>query len=426
MSITNKILFILTAFWVITLTGCIDEPVAPTERIIHGKIYPVDILSLDEDLISIGYYPIASSTSDGSFEIASSMNPYDLTVSSHNPYFNYTRYISTFAGLTIDKPQIVFHRYGLGIGDPPYPVACKLNIFFPEIKVNNKVIVCKFVSSSDFNQPPFYVSEPLADSINTIVYLPEGQNTISGKIYFFEWTYAENEITSYDNYGVKDIVLHPGGNTPLTFESSDLLNPGEVTVPASVHFKEGFFLQNSITVLNITAGEKQHQIAISDLYEPTGTVLVPLINTPELKIRMYSHYSNLTREGGYQWIAVNPGAPLVMKHNETIHQLLPVNRQSNITDTTTFLISDDDEPAIYEHILEGRNILKFYTNKKSLKFSDFRSRDFIITPFTQYYWSVKKYASYSSNDEFVTKPYLWNDRDTYIETSRSQYFFTAP
>jgi hypothetical protein len=105
---------------------------------------------------------------------------------------------------------------------------------------------------------------------------------------------------------------------------------------------------------------------------------------------------------------------------------VPEDRAQNVSDATGFEIIDSDTPALYEFNFHGSKLLKFYTNKTKLTLADFKTRNYEFFSNGYFVWYVKKFPGYNNMDEFLSQPYVIDDKYDYIELSRSRSFTTAP
>ncbi|HJY64964.1 MAG TPA: hypothetical protein VJ455_12465, partial [Ignavibacteria bacterium] len=132
---------------------------------------------------------------------------------------------------------------------------------------------------------------------------------------------------------------------------------------------------------------------------------------------------------GHIWKLVNIGEPLTISLTQSVFEKLPIEGADNISDTSAFEITDIIGAAIYEYNLylpNDHKVIRLITNKTKIKFSDFRARGFDLLRNTTYLWHVRKFPNYNNVDEFLTKPYIIDNRYNYIELSKGRSFKTAP
>jgi hypothetical protein len=243
---------------------------------------------------------------------------------------------------------------------------------------------------------------------------------------------SDRVITSFDRFGIKQLSLNISNNTNVIFTNEDVeYNPPEVEIPVHVNLPEGFHSSGTRISISVPGMFKSSDYPIGGVFTE-GKVLIPLLPGNEFKIKIFNQYQvsgiPYSYSQGEHSILVNPGEPVNMALTKHINLLNPVNNGENIDGSASFEISDSEGPAVYEFSMVNSKgqILRIYTNKKTLKFSDFQAREFDLSPNRNYFWWVRKFPNFNNVDEFLTQPYVLDMRYYYIELSELRQFKTAP
>ena len=416
-------IFIATVLTAV-LAGCIDSPVQEEGIIIKGKVY-----SGYNCLVSNGEYPLVPTDYYGNFELKVSNKPYDLIVS------EYISRILKISGITINNPQIITNDYNR-VHYNYYD--CKTYVKFPPLSIKKR-ICAKFISKDEFiSYNEFKTIYPGTDSVLVRIFLPPGKTEISGRIYYLEASIVSGELTSYDKFGIKDITIYKGLNPNLYFKNEDIsYNPAEITQWVNVELPQSFRKSIIRVCLSLPDYYKYSDFIIyeADYWFMYDHVLIPVIPLNEFKIKLIVEY---LKDYGYYyfeyipghiWKLVNIGEPLTISLTQSVFEKLPIEGADNISDTSAFEITDIIGAAIYEYNLylpNDHKVIRLITNKTKIKFSDFRARGFDLLRNTTYLWHVRKFPNYNNVDEFLTKPYIIDNRYNYIELSKGRSFKTAP
>lgn len=412
------------------LEGCLDVPVVPKGNI-TGTVYNEYGIPVSGSYVSIGDYPIAESDNSGNFTIDKIISPYDLTLGSS---FGGVKY------LTLKAPTSILYNNFEGYAARVLPV----KVTFSHRNIS-KMTFIKFISSDLFWQEnsqitPFdTIFHQGTDSIwNTDIIVPLSKNTISGKILYLEATCGPEgyNISSFDMYGIKNVSLNQYPPAIIHFSPEELINDPRqsdlnfnIIMPNNhlISYNTGCYIKfagmNSGSDLELGFNE----------YDYSGTFEVPLLNGLNYKIKIVNSYINTSTQWvnsyGRKWETANVGENVTITHDNPIVQALPPNGKTNITDTSTFEISDPGEKGVYFYIFNDKNSFSrvtVITDKLSIKFSDIQSRVMSFRPNSSYLWSVLKYPKYTSIDDFVSVKYMEDDRYNSIPSSATFKFTTGP
>jgi hypothetical protein len=241
------------------------------------------------------------------------------------------------------------------------------------------------------------------------------------------------EFLSYDKFAIKDITLEKGLNPDIIFTPKEMNNPEEYLMEIRMDLPQD--LNNFSTKISLSCQFKNKESDLEltgGLYTEFEYFNIPILPGNDFNIKLYNEYGNSYLQDislGTRCMYVNPGEPAYFPYKETVSLVSPPVEYENVSDSTTFEISDNEEPAIYEFNIfsyQIRGYFKFYTNKKRGTLADFNARGYHINKNTTYFWAVRKFPNYTSLDEFISQPYPVDDRYDYIELSKSQSFKTAP
>jgi len=406
-------------------SGCIDDPVNPDTTKISGKIYDARVHFYDY-LISPGDYPIVSNDRNGMFHLEISGKPYDLIISENlyygeNSTVKYTNITNSMNHFLIEPDFRYVNSNNL------FPNKCSFQVEYPEPGNSNTVLI-KFASED-------YFSEKHNNYGRVTIALPENKSSISGKLIYFEALLdGEGNFIWCDKFGIKEVTLYEGANATIVFNPGEInYDPFEVTSTVNISLPQGFSCNSYEVSLCIPGYSKSSDLIINRFFDCRYQFISsPLLDQLGFKIKVHSSYSPYLTFGeiseGRVWKYFDALSNINLVHIESFALLTPADDEINISDSTTFEISDNSTvPAIYEFVLfNGFETARVYTNKRSIKFSDFRSWSFTLLPGTYYFWSVRKFPNFNSVDEFLNTPYLINKNYSDVESVSGRIFKTMP
>jgi hypothetical protein len=415
------------------LVGCVDEAILPSETV-DGKIYDDNDIVINY-LVSSGNYPIISTDVENNFKLEIQTSPFDLVVA-ENTFFGIYE-TAKFLNVTNKTSHIIMKEWAFP--KDYFSDYCGVRVYFPKFAELNFVFI-KFISKDHFiDDTPFYTSASDYQNQNSeyyldkFLYLPRNKNSIEGKIYYFEALIDNNtgNIVACERFGIKDITLFKGSNEPVRFNEAELsYNPPEKKVPASINFPAGYGISGAAISVSLPGYSKSSDFVLYNYFGNNTEIIIPILPSPELKIKVSAEYvaPNYGYYGGESAEYFESGEAMDLNHEEHVTITSPLNGDENITDTTTFEINDNStDIGIYEFFLYSSNrIMSIFTDKKSIKFSDFRAWGHPLSANTYYLWMVRKYPEYSSVDDLLSMPYVINSKHRYIELSRDARFKTAP
>ncbi len=406
------------------LCGCIDNPVIP-QGSISGTVYDVYTMQNPYMLVSVGEYPVIGVDGYGKFTIENVSLPYNLDIS------RYRGFTTKYLGLNSNNIN-VYEHFDFGSA-----ISCITQVNYPAMKNKYKRAFIKFISEDISNQFN-YIFYPPDTNVYIDVNIPLEKSSITGKVIYLESTIEENgNIISYDKFGFKTVTLYPrySNNPIINFSEEDIIvNPQEEIVLYSVIAQNHQFIKYTNLYLSFpgTCRTSDSYMSGTELSAPGGMFVVPVLEGINYQIMISSVYSieNLVSEQhaeGEKWVYVNPGENAEIVFEASLSLIEPEDNQSNINDESIFRISDEDPNGIYVYYFRGSTgHLSVYTDKKSLKFNELKSRNFSFSPNSNYYWGVRKYSGYNSIDEFASLKFTIDTSYSSIPVSIVNSFKTAP
>jgi hypothetical protein len=338
-----------------------------------------------------------------------------------------------FMGLNETYPIILIPKE-YGIEDKS--LFCELNVNFPAIEAN-KVGILKFISNELFYQD----SGTAFANVNTTsrrfkVYFPAEMPSISGKLIFLEGVGVNTiriQMSSYDNFGMKDVTLHPG-TEDITFTPQEILsNPGDTSSTLLVTCPPEYIEHNKVNVyLNFPGYSANSEMLITQLvnFNFPLTAKLPLISEISNYIRLESFY-DLSFAGYFQPLEVkdiNPGEQGTITHT-TLELTSPPDNETGVEANTYLSVSDNLESGIYFFYIASYYPTKkvlIVTDKNSIRWGDLNFRDFKTSSNTNYSWYVTKLTTFNSIKEFTEKPYIFDEGFNAVSISNFRNFKTAP
>jgi hypothetical protein len=401
--------------------------VQETGNIISGKIYGY---WLDNYLVSINGYPVAMTDYNGIFNLNCSAKPYDLIIYNYDIFF-ISDEGKKYNGLYINTPQIIYREDDIYRFDFSW---CRLRVNFPALS-ERKFVCTKFISDNVFMEGGGLRSLPKGFSLSNLnIYIPPENTSISGRIYYLEIKYdtTSGKFISYDKFGIKDITIFNGQNDTITFSKAEVsYDPPEQIIQVNVSYPSYYQLRPP--EIHLSCPTKYKSSDLNLFYDGMGSILVPILPQGEFKTKLFIEYEiyfpTVHNLRGQECRYANLGEPIFLDHNKTVNLISPLNGYTLASDTTTFEITDMEEPAIYEFNIynySNYHFISLYTKRKKLNFSDFRTTFFEVSPNTEYRWVVRKFPLFNTVDEFVSKPFMIDNRYSYIELSNGNDFKTAP
>lgn len=378
---------------------------------------------------SVSDFPASLPDPLGFLHIEDVSRPYNLNIYEAPPLSIPYVYI----GLNETYPIILIPKeYGIGEKSS----FCELNVNFPMIGAN-KVGILKFISNELFYQDSgTSFANASATNRHFKVYFPSDVSSISGKLIFLSGAGVNNiriQMSSYDNFGFKDVTLYPGTQN-ITFIPQEILsNPGDTSSTLLVTCPAEYIEHDKVNVyLYFTGYSVNSKMLISQLvnFNFPLTAKLPIISGISNQIRLESFY-DLSFDSYIQpkeTSIINPGKQAVINHT-TLELTSPPDNETGVNGDTYLSESDNLENGIYLFYIASYSPVKkvlVITDKNSIRWGNLNFRDFKTAGNTDYSWYVTKLTAFNSIKEFTEKPYIYNDGFSAVSISNFRTFKTAP
>lgn len=390
---------------------------------INGKVYDRDgfplqgIKAIAQDSI------IAYSGVFGDFQLPNVTYPYNLKLISYSDSAT-----TIYQQLRNVTPLLTFNN------TPGAPVnnVGKIAVNYPDLGPDQYAFIG--FSTSD---NAYVLSSPGLNVDSMYIKWYSGTPIINGKVVYMNYMTKSAGVTPdmYQNYAEKPVTdLSPGNTKVVTFTVDDL-----TFVPTT----------SSITVTNTSSAVDKHVDisipffdyknselklgSISDYTSPTFSFKVPS-NIPVNRFKLLS-YSRLGYDSYSERVSFNFPNEFVTFGNETsVGQTAPIDGAANVNRLTAFTYFAGAEHGVYEvHFFTPSSPnggVTFFTTDTFVKIPDLRGVGKSFLPNTRYFWTVTKYFTFNTIDEFTnfttstfknsyTKVYSRNGRA--FQTSASLY-----
>ncbi|HMS64776.1 MAG TPA: carboxypeptidase-like regulatory domain-containing protein [Ignavibacteria bacterium] len=378
-----------------------DKNGYPNERtaFVSGKV-------IDERGFPVPYLKViigdAETQTDvtGKFNIVNVPTPYDVTVAD--------RYSSTaviYKELSISQPELIF----FGALSDEYVNTVNAKITFPKIPKGYTSLI-KFISQDIYVNNEVIANE--SDSLQILkLSWPMYQNNLKGKI-----VYVLKNDSGYQTIKYKDVTFFKNNISPVVKINS---KPGSVlkTSDVSVYFPEdtyenkGFSLSTNLFNYGRNSGIRFYENKSRD---KQFVIPVPdgIKETFKIQVRGYSNSADGSGFVNYSY--VSPGAVVRIASEFPPEIQTPSDNSLAVDGNARFSYSTGTGAGIF--VLEFKSIspvMSFYivTGERESRFN-YLSRNEFKSGSVQFDWSVRKYLTYFTVDEFV-KPVIFKNDFSY-------------
>jgi hypothetical protein len=258
------------------------------------------------------------------------------------------------------------------------------------------------------------------------------ESSIEGKLLYLECEGDPWEINSYKKYGIKDVTLYTQANNEITFSQNEVSFDPEEKYSEIISTGQSSEMYHDYTGSYLYIKNIHNEIRLeNNILGNYSYFTLPVL--PDLDYSIKIEDAAIGQEGQHssKWIYIQPGENATIMHEQWPAIISPVNNAADITDTTTFMISDNLGPGIYQYSFRQDSThqsiyFDIYTEKKSFKLKDIISKGIIIPPNIRFRWWVNKVPNFNSMDEFVSTPFVLDDKYTSLQNSKMFKFTTAP
>lgn len=406
MKIISAILF----SFIFLLAGCIEDPVK-TENNVNGKVTDFYGFPCSGYIVEANVFTGTFTDDNGLYSLPGLMPPYTLILAngSRGSYL-FSEIRKIHADITLLNNWNGNH-YGY-----------VFYVHHPVLGTNKKSIII-FISG-ELNRN-IYSRGDEGDSVSICaIDVQTGKNSISGRVIYLEMTVDNYHNLSCEKFGIKDTIINLTKETEFTFTENEITyNPAEYIMDIKISVPEGLYTNYRNLYLNF-GNNKDADVYLDNAYT---NCMIPVIENLDYKIKIEDRA--IGEEGilSQKWVYVNPGENAEINHNKPPEPELPINEAVNVTDSTTFKIRDDSEPGIYEIIFwnSSEPQICFFTNRKEFRLEELQAGFWFLRRNTLYYWKVIKLAGYNSIDEFISQPFINDNRCNSLMYSNIFHFTTS-
>ncbi len=408
-----------------------DEAIKPNDTI-GGKVYDYFALIINY-LVSAGDYPIVSTDAEKNFTLEVQSRPFDLIVT-ENSYFGILS-SAKFLNVSTGRSHIIMNRFN--ISDNYFNNYGIIRVFFPEFAEYNTVVM-KFASKDFFKEDEgFFTADSFCRSgseyyIDKLLFLPKDKNSIEGKLYFIDavYDYKYGGFTTIEKFGTKEITITTDENKPVRFTKEDIgFNPTERIVPVNINLPQGYRHYEPKISLGTPGYSSSSDLALYSRFGLNSEIAIPVMpsGAPMIKVTAEISEPSYYYYNGTIAAYFETGKPIDLNLSDSLTIVSPRNGEENITDTTAFEIHDaSQETGIYEFIIFSHEIpISVFTEKKQIRFSDFKVWSHTLGSNLPYIWMARKFTGYHSVTEFLSTPYVFDSKLSHIVLSRDALIKTA-
>jgi hypothetical protein len=333
----------------------------------------------------------------GKFNIVNVSTPYDVTIAER-----YTSTAVIYKNLNISTPELVF----FGQVSDDYINSVNAKISFPKIPKGSSAIV-KFISQDIYESKEFIANEG-DSSQNLKISWPLIQNNLKGQI-----VYILKKDSGYQTIKFKDVSFYKNTKAPnvkINSKPGSKLTNSDVSVyfPEDTYDNRGFSLSANLFNYNRSSGIRFYE---NNSKEKQFTI--PVMNgIPEtFKIQVRGFSNSQDGSGFINYSYVSPGAVMKIVSEFPPEIQTPLDNSLAIDGGARFSYSTGTGAGIY--VLEFRSVnpvMNFYivTGERESRLN-YLSRSEFKTGSVQFIWSVRKYLTYFTVDEFVKPVIFKND-----------------
>lgn len=380
--------------------------------------------------VSIGNYPIMLTDEFGKCHFENVNIPFDLSLSD---YFTDSRFL--FKDITKTNPAITLYFPGYNNNNNS---SCHFRVYFPA--ASNGLGILKFISEDLFIQGSLSLTEYLSSgTYTTSVFIPKNKPSISGKFIYMKCSGVYNGgdrfyIYSFDNFGMKDVILYPGENNSVVFTPDEIqTSPNVTNFSFSTEIPQNSNPVQNAVYLSLTGYNRNSDIKIYASYYLHDQIIAPLdLAIPfQIKFESILYDYDYTHIEPVKYITCRPDTAINVAHS-LINMDYPLNKQENINDNSVFSFSDNFPKGVYAiNVWEGNPysyglFTTVFTDKNSIKWGEMKDRNFTPKPNTHYEWSVNKFSTFENIDDFLSSSLYDRSNFNSISSSNIKGFTTAP
>ena len=426
MNKTSKILSVILALQIIIAAfySCDDAGVAPNEPVdplaitVNGKVLDNSGVPVNGAKVSIGTQ-MDTTDINGFFTLENISKPYDIKVLISNENYGYL-----FQGLTTGSPQLSTGPYS------QTQYSCNLTTtIVPSLTGNERAFVI-FTDQNEVQQSALII-QPNQSVIMNVKW--RGVSPVNGKLIVFIVNFLNGEVQSYEKYGERSISLNNGGNPQQTFQDNDLtLNPVDSTIQGTLSIPGGYSQAEANFQINYKQGKAliypfSSGTTISTVSGLSYNFVVPTgLPTQFRYVLSCSAGGSNTFEFTSKSRVTTAGSSNNTVNLEAFSTLLnPPNNQFNVNLSTSFDVNSGSGSGVLVYTFEGTDrTFQVITTQSTATLPDLTSLGINIGANHNYDWSVAKYGSLTSINQF-TEASLFNNSSIFYFTSSAERHFTT-
>ena len=386
----NKIFLIILIFILYSFSGL--HALEVKGRLLDEKFFPVH-----DVIIYITNGNSAKTDDNGCFRLITSIANYNLTiVDAANAL------AVTYSGMTISDPELIM----FGASSSRYVNTQIVRVDFPPIRAGRSVLI-KFMSDDVFYSQETTALPGERTKLITVDF-PSTKNSINGKI-----IYLEKTPTSYERYGEKTISVGKDFfPQTVVYDSSSYFSKPEdayltIYMPTQDYDRKGFsvyadFLslhRNARILLNTSEGDIV-----------STKVLVPRTLPSGYRIKITGSGYIKNGAGFENYTYSYPGASFNITSENPPSLEAPQDKFYWANNNTSFAFDRGSGTGIFVvhfHCFDPVGDYYFATSDRNIS-SPLMSSSGVLKG-TEYSWSVSKYLTYISVDDFAKVRKFSND-----------------
>ena len=425
MNKTSKILSVILALQIIVAAfySCDDAGVAPNEPVdplaitVNGKVLDNSGVPVNGAKVSIGTQ-MDTTDINGFFTLENISKPYDIKVLISNENYGYF-----FQGLSTGSPQLSTGPY------TKIQFSCNLTTEIPALTGNERAFVI-YTDRNEVQQSAIIIQPNQSVPMNISW---RGTPSLSGKLIVFIVNFLNGEVQSYEKYGERTVSLSNGGNPTQTFQESDLtLNPDDSTISGTLSVPGGYTQPQINFQINYKQGKAlifpfSSGTTLSTKDSLSYTFIVP---TGLPTLFRYILSGNASGSNTFEFTSKSRVTTAGSSNNtvnlEAFSTLLnPPNNQFNVNLSTSFDVNSGSGSGVLVYTFEGTDrTFQVITTQSTATLPDLTSLGINIGANHNYDWSVAKYGSLTSINQF-TEASLFNNSSIFYFTSSAERHFTT-
>ncbi len=340
----------------------------------------------------------AETDRSGKFRILNVSFPYDIVVAEKT-----TATAVIYKGLSIDNPELIL----FGQPNERYANNAIINVTFPEITTGSSAII-KFISTDVFYSEDIEVSA--GEKIKQIqVYWPLTKKNLSGKVIFLQ-----KNKNKYEQF--KDKVVSLYKNTiPFKVNINDISSSKTQTSDLVVYLPFKNFTAKGYSVYaDFQSYSRNSNVLLAKVEENVyrGKSIIPY-NLPisyRLKVTGFADYKD--GSGFVNYTYTQPGAAVNLTEEIPPEPQTPSDNFLGASGNTEFYYSLGSGTGIFVLQCHSQNPpMSFYvvTADRSTNLYYLSREEFRQSASIEFKWSVLKYLTYFSVNDFVKPSEFIND-----------------